>query len=159
MDKTGSTALITGASSGIGAAYAERLARRGYDLVLVARNHRRRDRLATHIRAQSSVEVEVIPADLTTVYGLSEIEARLRNDERIDLLGNNAGAIGLDALENPDLDEVYRIIRLNVTAVARLPGAVIPRFSAGSNKAIINVASAVALIPEVRLGIYGATKA
>jgi uncharacterized protein len=159
MGKTRSTALITGASSGIGAAYAERLARRGYNLALVARNRRRLDTLATHIRAQTNVGVEVILADLTTFYGLSDIEARLRDDERIDLLVNNAGAIGLDALEKPDLDEVDRIIRLNVTAVTRLACAVIPRFLAGSNNAIINVASAVALIPEVRLGIYGATKA
>jgi uncharacterized protein len=159
MNKTGSTALITGASSGIGAAYAERLAHRGYNLVLVARDRRRLETRATHIRGQTMVAVEVLPADLTTSDGLSDIEARLRDDERIDLLVNNAGAIGVDALEKPDLDEVDRIIRLNVTAVTRLACAVIPRFLAGSNKAIVNVASAVALIPEVRLGIYGATKA
>ena len=159
MSETRSKALITGASSGIGAAYAERLARRGYDLVLVARDRQRLEARASRIRDEAKIGVEILSADLTTSGGLADVETRLRDDARIGLFVNNAGAIGLDTLEKPDLDEVDRIIRLNVTATTRLVCAVIPRFLAGSNNAIINIGSTVSLIPEVRLGVYAATKA
>jgi uncharacterized protein len=86
------TALITGASSGIGATYADRLARRGHDLVLVARDRDRMERLARHLRAEIGVSIDVLPADLTESRELTRIEARLREDRRIGLLINNAGA-------------------------------------------------------------------
>ena len=152
-------ALITGACSGIGATYADRLARRGYDLVLVARDKGRMDTLATQLREQTGVAIEVLPADLTAAADLAKVEARLSRDARIRLLVNNAGAAGGGNLADADLDAQDNLIRLNVTAVTRLAGAVIPRFLASGGGAIINIASVLAVAPEVFPGIYPATKA
>src|SRR5205085_3599099 len=88
------TALITGASSGIGAVYADRLARRGHDLVLVARNTARLEALATRLRADTGVSVEVLTADLSDRAQLATVEARLRDDDAIGMLVNNAGVGG-----------------------------------------------------------------
>ncbi len=152
------TALVTGASSGIGATYADRLARRGHDLVLVARARDRMETIAARLRAETGVGIDVLPADLTEPGDLARVEARLREDERIGLLVNNAGAAAPGGFADPDLDVQDRLIRLNVTAVTRLAGAVIPRFLAQSSGAIINIASVVAFAPELFPGIYPATK-
>lgn len=85
------TVLITGASSGIGATYAERFARRGHDLVLVARDKARLATLAARLRTECKVAIEVLPADLTRQADLASLEDRLRQDERIGILINNAG--------------------------------------------------------------------
>lgn len=151
-------ALVTGASSGIGATYADRLARRGHDLVLVARDRDRMEAIAARLRAETGVGIDVLPADLTEPGDLAGVEARLREDERIGLLVNNAGAAAPGGFADPDLDVQDRLIRLNVTAVTRLAGAVIPRFLAQSGGAIINIASVLALAPEWMPGIYAATK-
>jgi short-subunit dehydrogenase len=151
------TALITGASSGIGATYADRLARRGYDIVLVARDEARMASLAERLRRETGVAIDVQPADLTEKHDLARIEQRLREDERIVLLVNNAGATAPGGFAAPDLDAQDRLIRLNVTAVTRLAGAVVPRFLAQGG-AIVNIASVLALVPELPLGIYAATK-
>jgi short-subunit dehydrogenase len=153
------TALITGASTGIGATYAERLARRGHDLVLVARDRARMEALASRLRGETGVEVDVIAADLTDPLELKRVEIRLRDDEKIGLLINNAGLATPGGFEGADADVLDRLIRLNVTAVTRLGAAVIPRFLAQGKGAIVNVASVVALAPEFPLGAYGATKA
>lgn len=152
-------ALVTGASTGIGAAYAHRLARRGHDLVLVARDQGRLDAVAAHIRQEAGVSVDVVPADLTEPAELARVEAHLANDARIGLLVNNAGAAANGGFAAPDLDAWERLIRLNVVALTRLTGAVVPRFLARGDGAIINVASILAVAPEVPLGIYAATKA
>ncbi len=152
-------ALVTGASTGIGAVYADRLARRGFDLVLVARDEARMAALAVRLRAETGADAEVLRADLTDPADLARIETRLRDDDRITLLVNNAGAAVPGGFAAPDLDAFERLIRLNVVAVTRLIGAVVPRFAAAGRGDIINVASVVALAPEVPLGIYGATKA
>ena len=153
------TALITGASSGIGATYADRLARRGHDLVLVARDRDRMEAAARRLRDETGVAVDVLPADLTAPGDLARVEARLREDERIGLLVNNAGAAAPGGFADPDLDAQDRLIRLNVTAVVRLAGAVVPRFLADQRGgAIINIASVLALAPEIFPGIYPATK-
>jgi len=154
----GKTALITGASSGIGATYADRLARRGHNLVLVARDRDRMARLARVLHGETGVSIDVLPADLTESRELSRVEARLREDGRIGVLINNAGATLAGGFANPDLDAQDRLIRLNVTAVTRLAGAVVPRFVAEGRGAIVNVASVVALAPEIFPGIYAATK-
>src|SRR3984893_1105202 len=96
------TALITGASSGIGATYADRLARRGYDLVLVARDEGRMAALAERLRAETGIGVDVRQADLTEPRDLARIEQRLREDERIGLLVNNAGAVAPGGFAAPD---------------------------------------------------------
>ena len=152
-------ALITGASSGIGATYADRLAQRGYDLVLVARDQARMQETARRLRDQTGVAIDIMPADLTDAADLRAIEARLRQDSRIGLLVNNAGAAGQAGFAEPDLDALDSLIRLNVTAVTRLAGAVVPRFLAAGGGAIVNIASVLAVAPEVFPGIYPATKA
>lgn len=153
------TALVTGASTGIGATYADRLARRGYDLVLVARDQDRLETLGGRLRKEHGVTVDVLRADLTAPEDLHRVEARLREDSRINLLVNNAGAAAPDGFAAPDLDVQDKIIALNVTAVTRLAGAVVPRFLTTGGGSIINIASVVALAPEAFPGIYGATKA
>jgi short-subunit dehydrogenase len=157
--QTFGTALVTGASSGIGATYADRLARRGHDLVLVARDKARMEALATTLRAQTGVAIDILPADLTEAGDLQTVEARLRDDNRIRLLVNNAGAAGPGGFAEPNLDALDNLIRLNVTAVTRLAGAVVPRFLASGGGAIVNIASVLAVAPEMFPGIYPATKA
>ena len=157
-DANSRTALITGASSGIGATYADRLARRGYNLVLVARDTARLEGLAARLRADTGVAIEVLTADLTDTAALGRVEARLREDDRIGLLVNNAGAALPGGFAAPDLDKLSWLISLNVTAPTRLAGAVVPRFLAQGGGAIINIASVVALAPEFFPGIYPATK-
>ncbi len=158
MSDTLPAVLITGASAGIGATYADRFARRGHDLVLVARDKARMEALATRLRKDAGVAIDILPADLTEAADLARVEARLRDDERIGVLVNNAGAAAHGGFADPDLDALERLIRLNVTAVTRLAGAVVPRFLARGEGAIINISSVVGLAPEIPLGVYGATK-
>ena len=159
MSNSFGTALITGASSGIGATYADRLARRGYDLVLVARDSARMQTLAAKLRAETGVAIDVLQADLTAAQDLARVEARLRDDASITLLVNNAGAAAPGGLAQPDLDVLENLIQLNVIAVTRLAGAVVPRFLAQGSGAIVNISSVLGLAPEISFGIYGATKA
>jgi short-subunit dehydrogenase len=154
-----SAALVTGASSGIGATYADRLARRGHDLVLVARNEARLDELAGRLRAETGVAVDILPADLTRLEDLARVEARLREDTAIGLLVNNAGAAAPGSFAGADVEAWSRLIALNVTALTRLVGAAIPGFLARGSGAVVNIASVVGLAPEIPLGMYGATKA
>ncbi|WOA54340.1 SDR family NAD(P)-dependent oxidoreductase [Dickeya solani] len=157
--KTIPSVLITGASSGIGAVYAERFASRGYDLVLVARDRVRMDGLATRLRQKNGVTVDVLPADLTRSDELAVIETRLREDHRIGILVNNAGMnIGGHFIEQAT-DDIARLVALNTTALVRLASAVAPRLAAAGEGAIINVGSVVGLAPEFGLTVYGATKA
>jgi short-subunit dehydrogenase len=158
-DQALGAALITGASSGIGATYADRLARRGHDLVLVARDRARMEAIAARLREETGVAIDILPADLTEAADLRAVEARLREDARIGLLVNNAGAAGQAGFAAPDLDALDQLIRLNITAVTRLAGAVVPRFLASGSGAIINIASVLAVAPEMFPGIYPATKA
>ncbi len=120
------TALVTGASSGIGAIYADRLARRGYDLVLVARNGKRLEDVAQRIRAITHRSVEVIVADLGKKADLARVEANLRADGRITLLVNNAGVGATKPLADSNVDEMEEMIEINVTALTRLTYAVVP---------------------------------
>jgi hypothetical protein len=153
------TALITGASSGIGATYADRLARRGHDLILVARNRERLDALATQLKADTGGSVEVIVADLSDKADLARVEQRLRDDERITMLVNNAGITAPGPFVGADLDLYEKVIQLNVVAVMRLAGAVLPGFVARGRGTIINIGSVTALMPEKFNGTYSGTKA
>lgn len=156
---TKQTYLITGASDGIGAVYAERLARRGADLILVARRAEKLADLADHLRRQTGVTVETIAADLAKPEDLARIEARLRDDAAITGLVNNAGIAGEGSAIALDPTFVTAMIDLNVTAVARLSGAVAPRFAAAGHGAIINITSVTALMPDGFTPVYPATKA
>lgn len=153
------TALITGASTGIGAVYAERLARRGYDLVLVARNKERLEALAERLVRETGRRVEVLAADLTATADLRRVEERLRTDERITLLLNNAGLGATATLIDSDPDQIDTMIQLNVVALTRLTRAVAPGFVARGGGALINIASIVALSPELLNGSYSGSKA
>jgi uncharacterized protein len=152
-------ALITGASSGIGAIYADRLARRGHDLALVARNRERLDALASRLTRATGRSVEVIAADLNKNEDLALIEARLRTDARISMLVNNAGFGATSSLLDSDVDRMDEMVAVNVRALMRLTYAVVPGLVARGTGAIINVASIVALAPELLNGVYGASKA
>jgi short-subunit dehydrogenase len=153
------TALITGASSGIGATYAERLARRGYDLLLVARDQARLEALAARLREESGVGVEVLRADLTQRADLAAIEQRLRDDSSITLLLNNAGVAFNGTLAEADPDGLDTLIQLNIVALTRLASAGAAGFGKRGRGAIINLGSVVALIPENFNAAYAATKA
>ena len=153
------TALITGASTGIGAVYADRLARRGYDLVLVARNKERLEALAERLVRENGRRVEVLAADLTATADLRRVEERLRSDERITLLLNNAGLGATATLLDSDPDQIDTMIQLNVVALTRLTRAVAPGFVARGGGALINIASIVALSPELLNGSYSGSKA
>lgn len=151
--------LITGASSGIGAIYAERFARRGHNLVLVARDKERLDLLAARLTSEHGVAVEVLPADLTQALDLAAVESRLREDGRIDTLINNAGLAQSGVFVQQDGVSIGRQIDLNVTAVTRLAAAIAPRLAAAGAGTIVNLGSVVGLAPELGMTVYGATKA
>jgi short-subunit dehydrogenase len=151
--------LITGASAGIGAVYADRFAKRGHDLVLVARDRVRMEALANRLRGEIDVEVDILRADLTDAHDLAQVEARLREDHRIDILVNNAGTAPAGGFVDQSSDEIARIVNLNATAPVRLANAVAARFAKAGHGAIINISSVLALVPEYGSTLYGATKA
>lgn len=153
------TALITGASSGIGAVYADRLARQGYDLILVARSRARLDSLADHLSNETGRAVEVVAADLKDPADLRRIEDILRTDASITLLVNNAGVGGVMPMLASPVDDMQDMITLNVTALMRLAYAVVPGFVARGTGAVINISSIVAIAPEILNGVYGGSKA
>jgi short-subunit dehydrogenase len=152
-------ALITGASSGIGATYADRFARRGHDLVLVARDVARMETLAARLRSETGVAIDILPADLTRDEDIGTVAVRLRDDTDIGTLVNNAGAaLGGSYAEQSSAD-IARLIALNTTSLALLAHAAAARFAREGRGAIINVASVVGLVPEFGQTAYGATKA
>ena len=152
-------AVITGASAGIGAVYADRLARRGYDLILVARNQSRLDQLATRIAGATGRVVKTVAADLNDKADLKRIETIVATDPGITMLVNNAGVGGLEPLLQSDVDAMENMVNLNVTALMRLTYAAVLAFVTRGGGAIINIASVVAIAPEVLNGVYGGTKA
>ncbi|AMN39381.1 SDR family NAD(P)-dependent oxidoreductase [Rhodoplanes sp. Z2-YC6860] len=157
--ETKGIALITGASSGIGAAYADRLAKRGYDLILVARNRERLASLARRLSNDTGRKVETVQADLTVPADLYRVEDILRTNAGITALVNNAGLGAVAPLVDSDVDKMEDMIRLNVTALTRLIYAAVPGFVARRNGTIINISSVVAIEPELLNGVYGGSKA
>jgi uncharacterized protein len=153
------TVLITGASTGIGAVYAGRFGRRGHDLVLVARDISRMEQLADRLHREAGVLVDVLQADLTVERDVERVERRLREDVRIGVLVNNAGALVQGNFLDQSGSDIAGLIALNVTALTRLANAVAPRLAAAREGAIINIGSIVGLAPEIGLTVYGATKA
>lgn len=153
------TAVVTGASSGIGAVYADRLARRGYDLVLVARDAARLTALAERLARETGVHTEVLQANLTNPADRARVEQRLQSDASITLLLNNAGMAVSGTFLESDIDAVERMIALNVVAPTRLAAAVAKGFAARKAGTLINIASVLALVPEMFSGTYSGTKA
>src|SRR6266850_696588 len=152
-------ALVTGASSGIGAVYADRLAKRGYDLILVARNGARLKSLSARLSSETGRSTKVLPTDLSNRAELAKVEATLRNDPSISMLVNNAGLGSFAPLLNADVNKMDEIIALNITALTRLTYAAAPAFVARGTGTIINIGSVVGVSPEALNGVYGASKA
>ncbi|MPQ83265.1 SDR family oxidoreductase [Pseudomonas sp. MAFF 730085] len=157
--KTLPTVLVTGASSGIGALYAQRFAQRGHNLVLVARDKARLEALAVRLRGEHAVAVEVLQADLTHPDDLTRIETRLRDDAEIGILINNAGIAHSGAFTQQSAEAITALITLNVVALTRLAAAVAPRFAQSGAGSIVNIGSVVGLAPEFGMTVYGASKA
>jgi short-subunit dehydrogenase len=153
------TALVTGASTGIGAVYADRLAKRGYDLILVARNEAKLTALSTRLTGETGRSIIVLPADLGNKADLARIEATLRDDPSLTVLVNNAGTASVAPLLDADIEKMAAMIDLNITALTRLTYAAAPGFVARGAGTIINIASVVGISPEALNGVYGASKA
>jgi hypothetical protein len=151
------TALITGATAGLGAAFARRLATRGYHLVLVARNTERLWREATELHDRHGVEADVITADLATESGIAAVEQRLRDREHpVDLLVNNAGFGNKGRYLEVPIEDELKMLKVHCEAVLRLTSAAAESMRERHRGGVINVASVAAFLPR---GTYSASKA
>jgi uncharacterized protein len=152
------TALITGASTGIGAVYADRLARRGYNLVIVARNQERLNSLAKRLTTATGRSIEVVAADLTKSVDVSKVANILNEDASITMLVNNAGVGSVASILQADVNAMQQMIDLNITALTRLSYAAAPAFVKRGTGTIINISSVVAIAVEALNGVYSASK-
>lgn len=153
------TAVVTGASAGLGSIYADRLASRGFDLVIVARRGDRLEALATKLRADHAVNVKTVVADLRNPADLANLESMLAEDESITLLVNNAGTSTLGTIAGTSAAAMATMIEVNVTALARLSLAVLPKFKQRDRGTIVNIGSVLGFHALPVSGIYSATKA
>jgi short-subunit dehydrogenase len=151
-------ALVTGASAGIGAAFAERLAEDGWDLCIVARRRERLQELARRLRARHGVAVDVVAADLTDGRALRRLERRIAADERLEMLVNNAGVADFGHFIERDRDTEESEVKLDVIALVRLTHAALPRMVRRRRGAIINVSSVAALTPGPNYAVYSGCK-
>jgi uncharacterized protein len=165
-DRKQLSALVTGASSGIGAAFAERFAGDGYDLIVVARRRERLEALAQRLREEQGIEVDVLAADLADPGELRAVEERIRTTTNLAMLVNNAGFSGYMPFIELDPDRAEGLIRLQVVAPTRLTRAALPGMIARGGGAIINVSSLLAFSASVPAAAplpkrvtYAATKA
>ncbi|MGW8285959.1 MAG: SDR family NAD(P)-dependent oxidoreductase [Candidatus Deferrimicrobiaceae bacterium] len=156
---TGRTALVTGASSGIGAVYAKRLAAEGYDLVLVARRKDRLEQLAGELEAGHGVEAEILAADLTEDAELRKVEGRIARAGNLEFLVNNAGFGTRDLFFQADVKEQDRMHRLHVLASVRLSHAALAGMVARGKGCLVNVSSVAAFAQSPGNASYCATKA
>jgi uncharacterized protein len=153
------TALITGASTGIGAVYADRLAKRGYDLILVARSKDKLDEVAQKIQSKTGQKVETVRADLSVAADVKKIADRLLTDKSITAFVNNAGIASAGKLLESDPDYLDQIIQINITAFTHLAVAAASSFVKRSSGLVINIGSVVAIMPEQLSGVYSGSKA
>ncbi|CCB66338.1 MULTISPECIES: SDR family oxidoreductase [unclassified Hyphomicrobium] len=159
MSASQGTAVVTGASSGIGAIYADRLAKRGYNLILVARNEERLKDVAARISGTTGRSVTILPADLNDKASLAKVESVLKENPAITMLVNNAGFGSAVPLLQSDIGKMVEMIDLNVTALTRLAYAAAPAFVSRGKGTIINISSVVGIAPELLNGVYGGSKA
>ncbi len=155
---TKGVALVTGASTGIGAIYADRLVRRGYDLILVARNKDRLDSITSRLRLETGRQVTALQADLNDKAGLAKVEAVLHEDPNITMLVNNAGVGSVASILQANVDKMEAMIDLNITALTRLTYAAAPAFVQRGAGTIINISSVVGIAVEALNGVYSASK-
>lgn len=151
-------AVVTGASAGIGAVYAERLAARGYDLVLIARRADRLQALSAKLSAVHGVKVDLVEADLTKEADLARVEQVLKTNAAVSLLVNNAGSATLTSVAKTSEAQAEAMIALNITALTRLTQAILPAFLARNEGAIINIASVLSIHSLPVSAIYSGTK-
>lgn len=156
---TKDTVLITGASTGIGAVYADRFARRGHNLILVARDFHRLETLAGRLWEQHGVNVAIEPADLTNRSELERIEHLIASDPHIGVLVNNAGMAVSKPIIGSTPDDFQKLIDLNVTAATRLGIVAANAFVKRGGGAIINLSSVLGVAHEIGGGVYGGSKA
>ncbi|MDR6670986.1 SDR family oxidoreductase [Rhizobium sp. 1399] len=158
-DGTLGRAVVTGASTGLGAIYADRLARRNYDLLLVARDKARLSALAEKLVRETGRSVEVLALDLTDSAQVADLARRIEEDDSFSLLVNNAGMSLHGTLATSDADEVARLVALNVVAPTLLAQAAVKALTKRGKGGIINLSSVLALAPERFEGTYSASKA
>ena len=159
MISSKNTAVVTGASSGIGSVYADRLARRGYDLILVARRGDRLQNLATKLEQAYGIKAETLVADLEKEDDLARLETVLASNSAIRILVNNAGIARLSPVAETPVKESLSQIALNITALTRLTHAVLPAFKERNEGVIINIASVLAVHALPVSSVYSGTKA
>jgi uncharacterized protein len=152
------TALVTGASSGIGAVFARKLAANGHNLVLVGRRRERLDALSAEIRQQMTVSVDVLIADLAEEKGIQQVERCIEDLGQLDLLINNAGFGSTGNFALSDLERQLDMIQVHVLAPVRFTRAALPGMIACRHGDIINVASLAAFIPSMGNVTYSSTK-
>ncbi|MFC6644810.1 SDR family NAD(P)-dependent oxidoreductase [Granulicella cerasi] len=152
-------AVVTGASSGLGKVYADRLAQRGYDLLLVARRGDRLKAIGAEIEAKHGVNVESFVADLSDAAGIEATAKRLAGDASITLLVNNAGTSNIEPVAEVSATTLTKMITLNVTSLTLLTQAVLPGFLARNAGTIINIGSVVSFAGYAMVPVYGGTKA
>src|SRR5437867_9611261 len=148
------TALVTGASRGIGAVYDDRLAKRGYDPILVARSEARIKELSARLTTETGRLVTTLAANLNNKADLAKVETTLRNDPAITMLVNNAGVASIAPLLNSDINKMEDMIALNINALTRLTYAAVPSFVARGSGTIINIASVLGISLESFNGVY-----
>ena len=154
------TALVTGASSGIGAEFARVLARKGCDLILVARSEDKLRALADELNAKYGIEAHVIVQDLSDEWATRAVQSQVETRElRVDILINNAGFASQGDFETIDAERLHSQVMLNVTAVVDLTRAFLPAMLERKSGVIVNVASTAAFFPLSTQAVYGATKA
>ena len=151
------TALITGASSGIGAEYARRFAAKGYDLIIAARRVDRMQELADHLAKTHGTNTRVIAADLSLPGAAEKLASEI--DVEIEVLVNNSGFGHIGPFATEDLHSIGNEINVNVAALTQLSRIYFPRMLASGNGTIINIASTASYQPIPNMAVYGATKA
>jgi short-subunit dehydrogenase len=158
MSKLG-TAVVTGASSGIGKVYAQRLAARGYDLILVARRKDRLETVAADLQSRFAIRAETLVADLGQETGLAEVVRRISDDASITFLVNNAGFAAIGPVSQTSPAAMHSLVAVNITALTALTMAILPTFVARNAGTIVNIGSAAGFAPFAVVPIYGPTKA
>lgn len=152
-------ALITGATSGIGAAFARKLANQNYDLILTGRREEKINSLAEELRNQYKVKVEVIIAELSDDATVNALVTKIKNLDNLEILINNAGFGVGGKFFQEDITPYEKMISVHVTATMKLTHAALPKMLAQKKGVIINVSSIVGFFPWMRSIVYAATKA
>jgi short-subunit dehydrogenase len=155
---TKGTAVITGASAGIGMTYADRLAKQGYDLLLVARRAERLQELTQRLSAQYGIRATYLAEDLATQAGIDAVVAAVTKDPAVTMLVNNAGVATLTGFNDADLGKHEAMNSLNVGSLVRLCHAILPQFKARDAGVIINISSVLSLHTIPISSVYSGTK-